>query len=274
MLVFVTKETYCPNRMVAVELRLRPMKEDTANSKSSPIKDANNLSGERKAQVSFDDILIDSVDEIVTEIVGVKVSPIFWRHYQAFIGITRDEMPHQLPKLFESIQTIFGTGDGSVGERVVKKMYAKADVPLEPIGSRPLAEYAEKLKQILAQDNNTGLENKTREAPFSSSFREIVDAAIDETLVGLLGQDASQVFFTHLRDERGVPRDMVAQRLDIVFHTLDHAFGIAGRTVGKAIMRNLYRTLRLKFVENPNFNVSDYVQEALFEYLMEPDLTD
>jgi len=129
------------------------MKEGTAKCKPSPIKDTNNVSLDRKTRISFNDILVDSFDEVVTEVVGVKVSSILWRHYQAFLGITRDEIPHQLPKLFESIQTIFGTGDGTVGERVVKKMYAKAHVPLEYIDNRPLAEYAEKLKQILTQDH-------------------------------------------------------------------------------------------------------------------------
>jgi hypothetical protein len=85
--------------------------------------------------------------------------------------------------------------------------------------------------------------------------------------VGLLGQYGSQSFFTHLRDERGIPRNMVAQHLEMLFGTLDLIFGIASRTVGRAIMGNLYRSLGLKFAENPNYILSDYVEEALFDYV-------
>jgi hypothetical protein len=142
------------------------MKEDTTNRKSIPMKDANSVSSDSKPGLSFDDILVDSVDEVITEVVGGKTSSIFWRHYQAFIGVTRDEMSHQLPKLFESIQTIFGTGDGTVGERVIKKMYAKAHLPIEYGDRRPLVEYAEELKEILDQDHKTGLKKRTAKLGF------------------------------------------------------------------------------------------------------------
>jgi len=102
------------------------------------------------------------------------------------------------------------------------------------------------------------------------SFKEIIDAAVNETIVGLLGNDASQSFFAHLSDERGIPRAMVAQRLDMLFLTLDHVFGVSSRTVGRAIIRSLYKTLGLKFAEIPKrYSLSDYVEEALFDYVRE-----
>jgi hypothetical protein len=105
-----------------------------------------------KRRISFNELLIDSVEEAVTEVLGVKISSIVWRHYQAFLGITHEEMPDHLPKLFESIGTIFGTGYETVGEVVIRKLYAKANVPLKYSHNRPLVEYAEELRQILAKD--------------------------------------------------------------------------------------------------------------------------
>jgi len=55
----------------------------------------------------------------------------------------------------------------------------------------------------------------------------------------------------------------------MLFLTLDHVFGVSSRTVGRAIIRNLYRTLGLKFAETPNYDLSDYVEEALFDYVRE-----
>ena len=126
------------------------MKNVKADRKAAPedIQDSN----AEKSPIDFNDLLIDSVDEVVTEVLGVKVSAMLWRHYQAFLGITREEIPYQLPKLFESIETIFGTGEETVGTRVIRKLYAKANIPLEYSHSRSPVEYVEELKQILAKD--------------------------------------------------------------------------------------------------------------------------
>jgi hypothetical protein len=130
------------------------MKEDTVpNRKASPVNGVERSSEAEKHQINFNKFLIDSLDEAVTEVLDVKTSSILWRHYEAFLGITREEMPDHLPKLFESIQIVFGTGDETVGERVIRKLYAKANIPLKYSHNRPLVEYAEELKQILAKES-------------------------------------------------------------------------------------------------------------------------
>ena len=101
----------------------------------------------------FNGLLMESVDETFAEVLGAKLSSIVWRHDQEFLGITREAIPYQLPKLFESIQTIFGTNQ-SMGERVIRKLYAKANVPLNYCHTRPLLEYAEELKQALARSQH------------------------------------------------------------------------------------------------------------------------
>jgi hypothetical protein len=100
-----------------------------------------------------------------------------------------------------------------------------------------------------------------------ASFKEIVDAAVSETIVELLGENASKSFFEYLADKAGIPRENVPQQLKMVFSTLQCLFGIAGRTIGRAIIRNLYKNLGLKFAENSNYHLSDYVEEALFDYV-------
>ena len=121
----------------------------------------------------------------------------------------------------------------------------------------------------LGGSRGTEPNEKAHTTPFSASFRQVIGAAVNETIVGLLGVDVSESFFAHLRDEMGIPRDMIAQRLEMLFLSLDRIFGIGSRTVGRAIIKNLYRTLGLKFAENPSYNLSDYVEEALFDFVTE-----
>ena len=101
---------------------------------------------------AFNELLIDAVDDVVTEILGKRGNSILWRHYQAFLGLTREEMPNQLPKLFSSLDSIFGVAGETVGERVIRKLYEKANVPLNYNSRRTPVEYAEELKEILAKD--------------------------------------------------------------------------------------------------------------------------
>lgn len=100
-----------------------------------------------------------------------------------------------------------------------------------------------------------------------ANFKEIIDAVVNETIVELLGKSVLNAFFKYLSDQLGVPRDSVPQQLKIVFSTMERLFGIAGRTIGRTIIRNLYKNLSLRFAENPSYQLSDYVEEALFDYV-------
>jgi hypothetical protein len=105
-----------------------------------------------KQGTEFNVLLIDSVDEAISEVLGDQVNSAFWRHFQAFIGLTRDEMPNHLDKLFLAHRGAFGVGGETLGRVIIKKLYAKANIPLELKPDRTLTEYATALKQILAQD--------------------------------------------------------------------------------------------------------------------------
>lgn len=95
----------------------------------------------------------------------------------------------------------------------------------------------------------------------------MVDAAVSETIVELLGENVSKPFFEYLADKMCIPRGNVPQQLKMVFSTLEGQFGIAGRTIGRAIIRNLYRNLGMRYAENPNYQLFDYVEDALFDYI-------
>ncbi|HUK50369.1 MAG TPA: hypothetical protein VLV18_04985 [Terriglobales bacterium] len=99
----------------------------------------------------FNALLIDSVDETVREVLGAKATSALWRHYEAYLGITRDEIPHKLPMLFESLRGVFGVGGDILGQGIVRRLYMKARVPLLLIPNRKLEDYVEELKRILAE---------------------------------------------------------------------------------------------------------------------------
>lgn len=126
------------------------------------------MSLSRKPGTEFNVLLIDSVDETISEVLGGRVTRAFWHHYQAFLGIGRDEMPDHLDKLFSSLKGMFGDGGDTLGRVIIKKLYAKANIPLELKPDRPLTEYADALKQILAQNptKSPSIEKTNDQQPF------------------------------------------------------------------------------------------------------------
>ena len=109
------------------------------------------LSLAQKHRTEFNDLLVDSVTETITEIFGSKVTPAFWYHYQGYLGISRDEIPYRLETLFSGLKGAFGIGGETLGRSIIKKLYAKADVPLIYVQDKPFAEYVEELKETLAK---------------------------------------------------------------------------------------------------------------------------
>ena len=105
-----------------------------------------------RGRTDFNDLLIDSVGEAITDVLGARVTPAFWQHVQAYLGITKEEMPYHLDTLFSALKDAFGVGGDTLGRIIIKKLYAKAGVPLEYTPNHPLVEYVEKLKELLAED--------------------------------------------------------------------------------------------------------------------------
>lgn len=98
-------------------------------------------------------MLIESVQETITDVLGASVIPAIWYHYQVFFSITRDKIPYRLDALFSSLKKTFGIGGETLGRIIIKKLYAKAEVPLNYVPQRPFTDYVEELKQILAKDH-------------------------------------------------------------------------------------------------------------------------
>ena len=105
----------------------------------------------KKNNKRFNSLLIESVDEAVERVIGDRASSLFWRH-SAYLGIKRGELSNELPKLFTSLQAMFGKSE-TVGELAVRILYKKAGVPLNFSDSHHPVEYAEELKRILANEN-------------------------------------------------------------------------------------------------------------------------
>jgi len=98
------------------------------------------------------------------------------------------------------------------------------------------------------------------------SFKEFNDGvkwALDSTIYEVLGQEVLKAVYDHLRDRYAITGDEIPYRLDAVFDTLEGTFGFKGaRTISRAAARRFYFKMGLRFIENPEYRLQDYIELA------------
>jgi hypothetical protein len=102
-----------------------------------------------KTRTDFSQILLESVNEAIAIASGKSVTPELTHHFQAYIGISADEIPNHINLLFSSLRDSFGTTGNDLCKLVVRKMYAKAGVQFFEIAGQPMIQYVEELKARL-----------------------------------------------------------------------------------------------------------------------------
>jgi hypothetical protein len=91
--------------------------------------------------------------------------------------------------------------------------------------------------------------------------------SIDQTLTDLLGQAVLEALHQHLRELYDVIPDEVPYRLETLFEVLEYTFGVTStKTIGRAIARDFYARIGLRFTETENYSLRDYVEQAKKNY--------
>lgn len=106
----------------------------------------------KKTTHVFDQILVESVYEVISDALGQRLTEELTHHLQAYIGLSNDEMQNDLASLFRSLRGSFGVQGDTLSKLIVKKMYQKADIPFYEIGTREWTEYVTELKNKLQHE--------------------------------------------------------------------------------------------------------------------------
>lgn len=120
--------------------------------------------------------------------------------------------------------------------------------------------------QIIAKDLTWPRTGSVSSGPIE--FDEMVVAAVQETIAGVLGRSVSDAFMKHLQAHLGITAEEMPQRLDALFMSLRDSFGVGGDTIGRYIVRKLYEKAGIEFVEHDGWALAKYV-EALKQKLAE-----
>jgi len=99
-------------------------------------------------RTDFDKILAESVDEAIATVLGREATPELEHYLQAFLGLSYRNID-TIEILFSSLEREFGLYGSTVPKLIVKKMYAKANVPFYHVAGTPLIQYVYDLKRML-----------------------------------------------------------------------------------------------------------------------------
>ena len=73
----------------------------------------------------FSVLLVESVSEVLTDLLGKRVMDAFYDHLERQYSISKDEIPQRLNDFLLILERTFGKAGPVVERRVAKKLYAK-----------------------------------------------------------------------------------------------------------------------------------------------------
>lgn len=97
--------------------------------------------------------------------------------------------------------------------------------------------------------------------PLSWIFQD----AVEECLRGVLGNDAAEALYKHLKETKGLPQQDLFARVQEFTAVIDFTFGKVGQTIERTIAERFYWKLGLVFIEQPKTTLQNYVDNAILE---------
>jgi len=101
--------------------------------------------------VHFNELLIKSIDEAVTELLGEKGRQSLYRHLAEHYDVTRDEIPYRLDALHTAIVRTLGNKAADVLDiEIVKYLARQTKVPLPDTRDISLQKYLLRANKLVA----------------------------------------------------------------------------------------------------------------------------
>ena len=97
-----------------------------------------------------------------------------------------------------------------------------------------------------------------KESAPEPEFIEKLRAAINETIVEILGGDVLEPLQNYLVNHYGMTLDEIPYRLDTVVESLEIVLGVRGaRTIGLVIMSKFHSKIKARLMEDDNYDSDD-----------------
>ena len=98
----------------------------------------------------FNDALVESIDETITDLLSRAVVDALYAHLQTIYSISRGDVPYRLDTLFTALEKIFGVRSSqTITKAIARTFYLKLGLEFTANPSRTLLEYVDDAKMKL-----------------------------------------------------------------------------------------------------------------------------
>ncbi len=119
------------------------------------------------------------------------------------------------------------------------------------------------MKVSLVDDRSEKSDSPSLTLEQAKEFNDEVKRAIDGAIYAIVGQDVLRSLRNHLKTHYDITPDEIPYRLDTLFETLEHTFGLSGaRTLSRAIARRIYYRYNIDFIVKDGYKLQDYLEDA------------
>ncbi len=96
----------------------------------------------------FDRILVESVDESLSGLLGQRATLALFNHWERFYAIQRDQIPDKLDEFSMALDRTFGlAANKAVVKKVVERLYSKFGLEFEERANYELRDYVADAKR-------------------------------------------------------------------------------------------------------------------------------
>ncbi len=112
---------------------------------------AGHLYDEYTASESLGDLLVQCIDESLTDLLGKRTREAVYDHLERNYALSRTEIPDHLNKFFELMEETFGKGSRTIGKSIIKKMFNKLEWTFVDMPGYEFMDYLEAIRKRITR---------------------------------------------------------------------------------------------------------------------------
>jgi hypothetical protein len=112
---------------------------------------AGTLYGPNLAAKSLDDLLLQSIDEVLADLLGRRTREAVYDSLERNYSLARSDIPNELNKFFGLLERNFGKGSITIGKSIIKRLYEKLDWKFADVPGFEFMDYMEAIRTRFAR---------------------------------------------------------------------------------------------------------------------------
>jgi len=122
------------------------------NGLASTATSSEDLPSPHKGPNTLDDLLLESIDQVLSDLLGTKSREAVYDHLERNYSLAREKIPKDLDRFFALLEETFGKGSKTIGKAIIRKLFEKLGWEFGEIGGFDFFDYLEAVRARIARE--------------------------------------------------------------------------------------------------------------------------